>query len=186
MLAQAFIRLLEMAPTLRSRLRLVIVGEGPLRQRVVDVLRRGNARDLVWLPGARNDVQEIMRALDVFVLPSLAEGISNTILEAMSSGLPVVATRIGGNAELVDEGRSGVLVSVTDVDEMARAMLNYATSPRVAREHGMCGRARAERLFSLDAMVAKYAALYESLLRGDRRMHGRIGSSTAEASSGGC
>ena len=185
LLAQAFIRLLEMAPTLRSRLRLVIVGEGPLRQRVIDVLRSGNAGDLVWLPGARGDVQEIMRALDVFVLPSLAEGISNTILEAMSSGLPVVATRVGGNAELVDEGRSGVLVSATDVDEMARAMLNYATSPRVAREHGMCGRARAERLFSLDAMVAKYAALYESLLRGDRRMHGRIGSSTAQASSGG-
>ena len=87
--------------SLRERLRLVMVGDGPLRAEAQAVLDAAGVGDLAWLPGERADVPDVMRGLDCFVLPSLAEGISNTILEAMASGLPVLATAVGGNAELV-------------------------------------------------------------------------------------
>lgn len=166
LLARAFVRMLDVAPVLRERLRLVIAGDGPLRAEVHAVLAAANAQDLAWLPGARDDVATILRGLDVFVLPSLAEGISNTILEAMASGLPVVATDVGGNSELVERGETGVLVPADDAGALAEALLAYALGPERARAAGRAGRARAERLFSLDAMVAQYSSLYDRLLRG--------------------
>ena len=132
------------------------------------MLAGANASGLAWLPGARDDVAQALRSFDAFVLPSLAEGISNTILEAMASGLPVIATRVGGNAELVDDGTTGTLVPSADAEALAQAMLRYARDPELARAQGRAGRARAERLFSLDAMVAQYTALYDRLLD-DRR-----------------
>ena len=84
-----------------DRLRLVIVGDGPLRGELAGAVRRLALDDAVWMPGSRADVPSLMRAMDVFVLPSRNEGISNTVLEAMASGLPVIATRVGGNPELV-------------------------------------------------------------------------------------
>jgi glycosyltransferase involved in cell wall biosynthesis len=95
------------------------------------------------------------------VLPSLAEGISNTILEAMASGLPVLATSVGGNPELVAPGRTGELVPVDDVEAMAQALLQLAADPARARTMGRAGRAEVERRFSLEAMVAAYQALYD-------------------------
>ena len=165
LLAQAFVRALQIAPNLRARLRLVIVGEGPLREQVLRVLRDADAGDLAWLPGTRDDVHSILSSLDAFVLPSLAEGISNTILEAMATGLPVVATRVGGNGELVDDGVTGIMVQSGDVEAMARALVRYATVPGLGRQHGNTGRARAERHFSVEAMIAKYAELYELLIQ---------------------
>ena len=88
-LARAFVLLLQMNPQIAHHLRLVMVGDGPLRGQVADILEQGGARSLAWLAGERDDIPQIMRGLDLFVLPSLAEGVSNTILEAMASGLPV-------------------------------------------------------------------------------------------------
>ncbi|MGE5102484.1 MAG: TIGR03088 family PEP-CTERM/XrtA system glycosyltransferase [Deltaproteobacteria bacterium] len=185
LLARAFVRLIEMAPDLRGSARLVIVGEGPLRSDIERILEAGNATRLAWLAGSRDDVQDIMRSLDVFVLPSLAEGISNTILEAMASGLPVVAARVGGNAELVDDGATGTLVPVADVEALARAMLAYATDPGLVRRQGTAGRARAESCFSLDAMVGQYTALYERLVAPYREVARRcVDSGTSRAVSG--
>jgi sugar transferase (PEP-CTERM/EpsH1 system associated) len=163
-LARAFARALEAQPRLRARLRLVVVGDGRLRADVIDVLRRADALDLAWLPGSRDDIPQILRALDVFVLPSLAEGISNTILEAMASGLPVIATSVGGNVELVEHGSTGLLVPARDDEALSQALLTYANDPTVARAAGRAGRERAERLFSLEAMVDRYAALYDALI----------------------
>jgi sugar transferase (PEP-CTERM/EpsH1 system associated) len=163
-LAQAFVHALELEPSMRGRLRLVIVGEGPLSNDIIEVLRAANVLDLAWLPGARNDVAEILGSLDVFVLPSLAEGISNTILEAMASGLPVIATDVGGNGELVEDGSTGMLVPGDDVPALARAMLVYATDRELARSNGRSGRISVERLYGLDGMVARYCALYEWLI----------------------
>jgi sugar transferase (PEP-CTERM/EpsH1 system associated) len=163
-LARAFIQVLQTDPALRSRLRLVMVGEGPLRAEAQALLASAGMADLAWLPGERADVPDVMRALDCFVLPSLAEGISNTILEAMASGLPVLATEVGGNAELVLTGETGTVVPAGDVEAMALALRDLVVDGRRSVALGQAGRARVERLFSLPAMVAAYQGLYDRLL----------------------
>src|SRR3569623_1089646 len=115
--------------------------------------------------GARDDVAELMRTLDIFVLPSLAEGISNTILEAMSCALPVVATLVGGTSELVIDGTTGALVPAAAPHDMAMALARYVDDVALRRRHGAAGRARVEREFSMDAMVARYVEVYEDLLQ---------------------
>jgi glycosyltransferase involved in cell wall biosynthesis len=110
-----------------------------------------------------------MRGMDCFVLPSLAEGISNTILEAMASGLPVVATRVGGNAELMEPDMTGRLIPAADPAALAREVLGYFAEPALARRHGRAGRNLVERRFSLDRMVEQYHSLYLRALAGERR-----------------
>jgi sugar transferase (PEP-CTERM/EpsH1 system associated) len=168
LLARAFIRALEIAPELRPRLRLAMVGDGPLRAEAQALLAAAGVAELAWLPGERHDIPELLRSLDCFVLPSLAEGISNTILEAMSSGLPVIATRVGGNPELVSEGRTGALVPASDPEAMAQAIIAYAQAHEQARSAGQEGRAEVERRFSLDAMVGAYGSIYDRCLGVDR------------------
>ena len=163
-LAKAFCRALELDPSARARLRLVLVGDGPLRPSVLDALTAGGAAQLAWLPGDRNDVREILRGLDCFVLPSRGEGISNTILEAMACGLPVIATRVGGNSELVDDGVTGVLVPAGEIDAMAQAILGYFRDRAMANQHGAAGRVRALSGFSLRTMIKSYHRLYQQLL----------------------
>ena len=161
LLAQAFVRALQLQPGLRSRARLVMVGDGPLRAPCQALLNEAGVGALAWLPGERSDVADIMRGLHCFALPSLAEGISNTILEAMASGLPVIATQVGGNAELVAAERTGAVVPAADVDAMAQALLRMAEAPERAAAMGAAGRLEVERRFSLQAMVAAYQGLYE-------------------------
>jgi glycosyltransferase involved in cell wall biosynthesis len=128
----------------RTRLRLVIVGNGSERSACAELVRGAGADDLVWLPGERNDIPSLMRAFDVFVLPSLGEGISNTILEAMASGLPIVATRVGGNVELVEEGATGALVRPSDPEAVADALESYFVNPELRCLMGRNARMAAE------------------------------------------
>ncbi len=172
-LAEAFIRTVQRSPS-GARLRLVIAGDGPLRADVDSVLRAAGIRDQAWLAGERADVPEFLRGLDCFVLPSLAEGISNTILEAMATGIPVIATRVGGNAELIEDGVTGHLVPAADSASMAQAILNYFGDPMMARRHGGAARMAAVRNFSLDRMIGAYQSLYDGLLaRNPARTGGR-------------
>lgn len=168
LLARAFIRALALQPAMRERLRLVMVGEGPLRAQAQVLLDEAGLSGMAWLPGERDDVADVMRGLDCFVLPSLAEGISNTILEAMATGLPVLATAVGGNPELVTAGRTGELVPAGDVEAMAQALLRLANEPDRARAMGRAGREEVERRFSLQAMVAAYQGLYDRQLAAQR------------------
>jgi sugar transferase (PEP-CTERM/EpsH1 system associated) len=161
LLARAFVRLLDLRPEARNTARLVMVGGGPLREEAQAILQAAGASDLAWMPGERSDVPQVMRGLHAFVLPSLAEGISNTILEAMSCGLPVVATNVGGNAELVQVDRTGELVPSQDVEALAGALLRLICDPRRRSAMGQQARAQVLRHFSLDAMVEAYARLYE-------------------------
>ena len=147
-----------------ARLRLIIAGDGPQRAEVEAEIAATGIGDITWLAGARSDVPEIMRALDIFALPSQAEGISNTILEAMASGLPVAATDVGGNAELVVAGETGALVPAQDPQAMAQALLRYTADAALRQSHGAAGRQRVERSFSIDNMVERYTRLYQSLL----------------------
>jgi sugar transferase (PEP-CTERM/EpsH1 system associated) len=165
-LATAFVRAIRRDRTARAGLRLVMVGDGPLRTETERILEQGGVRDLAWLPGERADIPDVLRGLDLFILPSLAEGISNTILEAMATALPVVATWVGGNGELIEDGLTGELVPSADPDAMAGAILGYFRDPRLARRHGKAGRNRVERQFSLVRMVAEYDRLYRRLLEG--------------------
>jgi sugar transferase (PEP-CTERM/EpsH1 system associated) len=174
-LARAFVRAVQSDLTAARRMRLVMVGDGPLRVEVVRVLDAAGLRQLAWLPGERADVADIMCGLDCFVLPSLAEGISNTILEAMATGLPVVATRVGGNPELVEDGVTGRLVPAADGDAMASAMLGYFNDPAMARRHALAARQSVLERFSLDHMVRGYLSLYDGLLSRRRASPARIG-----------
>ena len=144
LLARAFIRALEIQPVLRDRLRLVMVGDGPLRADAQGLLDAAGVGSVAWLPGARTDVPDVMRGLDVFVLPSQAEGISNTILEAMATGLPVLATDVGGNADLVVNGQTGGIVPAGDVEALAAALVRRAADPARAAAMGRSGRARVQ------------------------------------------
>ena len=152
------------APDVAARMRLLLVGDGPDRAALETQVAATGIAERVWMTGSRDDVPALMADLDLFVLPSLAEGISNTILEAMACGLPVIATRVGGNAELVDAGRVGTLVPSDDVAAMAEALVAYTgDASRLAREGAAARRHVVER-FSIDAMVEHYTALYDGLL----------------------
>ena len=164
-LARAFVLLLQMLPQAAQSLRLVMVGDGPLREQVAGILQQAGAGAQVWLAGGRDDVPQIMRGFDLFVLPSLAEGISNTILEAMASGLPVVATAVGGNPELVENGRTGTLVPPADPHAMAAAMRAYIEDRAMGSRHGAAARAVVESKFSMMAMVNGYLDVYDRMLQ---------------------
>lgn len=163
-LVEAFIEVLDARPELAAVARLVIVGEGPSRASCQARLDAAGLAHLAWLPGERHDVAELMRAFDVFVLSSKNEGISNTILEAQASGLPVVATAVGGNLELVDDGVNGVLVAPGSPRALAQAMCAYLDAPDRIATDGRAARQRAEARYSLAAMAQAYAAVYDRTL----------------------
>lgn len=163
-LVRAFARLLRMAPSDGPPTRLVMVGDGPMYESIAAAVAEEGIAEYVWLAGERNDVPEIMRALDIFVLPSLAEGISNTILEAMASGLPVVATSVGGNPELVEPECTGALVPSGDVQAMADALRRYCREPTERKKQGRQARRVAEHRYSMATMVSGYLSVYDRML----------------------
>jgi sugar transferase (PEP-CTERM/EpsH1 system associated) len=163
-LAEAFIALRERLPQAFPNLRLVIVGEGMLRDFVALSLSEAGVAEQAWLPGNREDVPDLVRAMDIFVVPSLAEGICNTILEAMASGLPVVATDVGGNPDLVQPGVTGTLVPASDPAVLANVLAAYVTDPDRRRREGQAARTRAETQFSMKAMVQGYMTAYARAL----------------------
>ena len=163
-LARAFVRALSLAPELRQTLRLVLIGDGPLRSECAAVLESAGLADAAWLPGERSDIPSVLRGLHCFVLPSLAEGISNTILEAMASAVPVIATDVGGNADLVVHGQTGEIVPAGDPEQLAASILRLARTPDIARQMGQRGRKVAIAKFSMKAMVSTYQARYDALL----------------------
>jgi sugar transferase (PEP-CTERM/EpsH1 system associated) len=157
--------LLVANPNLRDCARLVMVGDGPLRAAVTAAIAADGLENNVWLAGARDDVAALLRDFDIFVLPSLNEGISNTILEAMSSGLPVIAARVGGNAELIEHEVTGMLVAENSPAQFATAVLGYSTDARRVARHGAAARAAVERRFSMRSMVDAYLHVYDSVLQ---------------------
>ncbi|MBT5457014.1 MAG: glycosyltransferase, partial [Rhodospirillaceae bacterium] len=110
------------------------------------------------------DIPGLLRAMDLFVLPSRNEGISNTILEAMACGLPVIATAVGGNVELVTEGETGALIPPGDPQALAQTLKQYLDEPRLITHQGKAARTRAENLFDLDVMVKNYLSVYDDIL----------------------
>ena len=159
-LARAFAMVLKAQPAAM----LVIAGDGPCRADLLRLVAELGIADRVRLLGARSDVPAVLAAMDVFVLPSIAEGISNTILEAMASGLPVVATRVGGSPELIEDGVGGTLVPPQDPSALAGALTVYLDEPGLRTLHGKCARRRATERFGLERMCDAYAGAYRDLL----------------------
>jgi glycosyltransferase involved in cell wall biosynthesis len=122
----------------------------------------GIADNIMWL-GERADVEELLAASDIFVLPSHQEGFSNALLEAMAARLPVIATAVGGNRDAVVEHETGFLVPPRDAEALAAAILRLAQDRDLRARLGEAGRRRAEELFSLAACVDRYEALYRAL-----------------------
>ena len=167
-LVEAFLRLIASPHPAHQRMRLLIVGDGPRRADCLELLTRAGASHRAWLPGERSDVAQLLRAMDVFVQPSLSDSATNTVLEAMATGLPVVATAVGGNPILVHSGFTGILVPPRAPELMAAAIADYCRIPEMGARHGMRARSRVIARHSLPEMARNYLAVYDALTRPDR------------------
>lgn len=145
---------------------LVVVGDGPERSYLHSM-----AGPRVVFLGNRIDVPELLRCFDVYVSSSKNEGISNTILEAMATGLPVVATSVGGTPELIENGVTGTLFPAGDEKSLASALLMYSTSEDLRIAHGIKGKNRAVSIFSIDAMVRGYETVWTRVSRSASKRH---------------
>lgn len=164
-LLTAFITLWRNNPQFQHKMRLIIVGEGGLRGRLTQMINDEQLDDVVWLAGLRKDIPQLMSAMSVFVLPSLAEGISNTLLEAMASGLPVIATRVGGNPDLImPQHQQSHLVPVNQPEKLAEAMLHYLDSPEQLAHDSELARQHCLNHFSIATMVESYHQLYQKII----------------------
>jgi len=162
-LTRAFIRLCRMSPQ-AAGLRLVIVGDGQARVTCQTLIDQAGLTAQALFPGDRSDTPDWLRTFDFFVLPSLGEGISNTILEAMATGLPVVASRVGGTPELVQEGLTGSLFAAGDENALLKLLDAYSRNPRQRLDEGAAARARIEQAFSWQKTAAAYQRVYEHVL----------------------
>ncbi|RLF01450.1 MAG: glycosyltransferase family 1 protein [Thermoprotei archaeon] len=141
---------------------LVVVGGGPLR-RELEELARGDPRIHLLGPKPRAEALKIVRGSDVFVLPSRHEGISTSLLEAMAMGVPVVATAVGGNLELVEDGRTGLLVRPEDPGELVRAIASLLNDRGLAARLAEEARREVARSYSWRVVYRRYLSVYESL-----------------------
>ncbi|HEX4405714.1 MAG TPA: glycosyltransferase [Polyangia bacterium] len=145
--------------------RLVLIGDGPERAKLESLAAASGVADRTTFLGHREDVAELMVGLDVFVLPSRSEGMSNTLLEAMAAAVPTIASDVGGNREIVEDGRSGLLFRSEDDAGLLDRLSRLVGDRERRAELGRAGRERVTRDFSMDAMIGKYEALYERVAR---------------------
>lgn len=143
--------------------RLLLVGDGPLRGELEELVRESRCGNIIRFMGSREDVPLLLRAADVFALPSRYEGCSNATLEAMASGLPVLACDVGGMREIVTHNRTGWLVRPGDGEGLVRTLLGALLDRCVRNRVGTAGRDAAVKYFGLDTWVGRHAALYRRL-----------------------
>ena len=145
------------------RIRVFLIGDGPLRATLEAHARALGIGEHVVITGVRDDVARLVAMLDVVALPSHSEGMSNALLEAMSLGRPVVATDVGGNSEVVEDGVSGRLVPAATPEALAETLLDLLAEPEAARRLGCEARRQVAERFPLERMVSRHEALYRSL-----------------------
>lgn len=162
--------LIEAVARLRAGLPDLLVlcaGEGPMRPVIEQQIRFHGLREVVQLLGHRRDVGALLAQAQVFCAPSHFEGQSSAVIEAMAARLPVVATKVGGNPELVQDGETGLLTPPRDPAALADALLAVLRDPALGRKLGEAGRRRVETEFSLPALSRRLAELYRTVLDGD-------------------
>ena len=149
--------------------RLFLVGDGPMRHLLSDYIERSGLSSFVTITGYRQDIPDILNLFDVFLLSSLSEGTSISLLEAMASGVPPVVTRVGGNVSIVDDRVDGLLVEPRAVREMSDAIVQLLLDDSKRRLFGERAMEKVRETFSLDRMVEIYTGIYFDLLRGKGR-----------------
>lgn len=142
---------------------LLVAGDGAERPAMEALARRLGVADSVRFLGFRPDVPDLLAASDIFVLPSLSEGLPLSVLEAMAAGLPVVASDVGGVPEVVEREQTGILISSRDAAALGAAIARMAGSPKLRSAMGSAGRQRAQAEFSFDAMRRRYGRIYAEL-----------------------
>jgi glycosyltransferase involved in cell wall biosynthesis len=150
----------------KPNVKFLVVGDGPLRGSLEMLSEKLGLTEHVFFLGKKADIARLLKASDVFVLPSVWEGFPNVVLEAMASGLPVIATKTSGTPEAVAEGETGLLVEPKDSDGLAEAILKSLSDLRKLRGMGVCGRKRAEECFSVEKMIRENEKLYVRLTEG--------------------
>lgn len=147
--------------------RLLVVGRDDGAEREIrEIVFAQSLEEKVSFLGMRLDVPDLLAASDIGLLSSHQEGFSNTILEGMAAALPMIVTNVGGNAEAVVDGETGLVVPPRDPRSLADAIVRLARDPSLRERYGAAGRKRVEELFLLDACVARYEALYRGLMQG--------------------
>jgi glycosyltransferase involved in cell wall biosynthesis len=164
LLLEAFAKVKAQRPTSQ----LVIIGQpgGPLFEELLRLRFGLGLEDSVHFLGFREDVPKLLQGMDLFVLSSSDEGFSLAIVQAMATGLPIVATRCGGPEEILDDGVHGRLVAVNDPGSLACGILEVLSFPDRGRRYGKAARERAISDFSIEAMVRRYEAVYRRSLVG--------------------
>ncbi len=160
------VRMLERVVPACPGARLVLVGEGPERAKIEELVQARNLAPYVRWLGLRNDVARLMRVADLFLLTSISEGIPLTVIEAMAAGLPVVSTHVGGVAEIVEDGQTGLLAPSGDDAALAERIVRLSADEARRRQMGERGRERARAIFSESQMHGGYVQLYQEMLRG--------------------
>ena len=163
LLLHAIKRLCDEQPGRVAGLQVQIVGDGPSKDSLARLISELALQGICTLQGNRHDIPTAMQELDLYIQPSKAEGISNTILEAMASGLAIIATDVGGARELIEHSHQGVIVPNDDIAAMAKAIACYLDDEALAKRHGHAARQRTEQRFSLDTMATAYDHLYQQL-----------------------
>lgn len=158
-LARSFTQLARRHPEVLENMRLVIIGDGPLMAEIKQILDAAELAAYAWLPGARSDIPDILRALDCFVLPSQAEGTSCTLQEAMACGIPSIATAVGGTPDLLDHG-AGLLIPPDDEEQFAEAIFKLWCDKELSANMRARARQQALQNFALDSMTDRYGRLF--------------------------
>ena len=143
---------------------LFIVGDGSVRQSLEVLVSELNIKSNVKFLGFRDDIPQVLHMFDVFVLSSLTEGVSLTLLEAMAASKPIVATNVGGNSEVVIDMETGLLVPSKDPQSMADAILKILSDKEMSERMGKAGRKRVEEVFNLERMVDAYIEVYDNVI----------------------
>lgn len=148
-----------------SNLKVIFVGEGELGHRLNDIAYKLNIQDKIIFTGFRADIPEVTSTFDIACLPSLWEGMGRSVLEAMASGKPVVASRVGGIVDLVQDGLTGILVDPGDHQALAKAIIRLLKDKGLRQKMGEEARKRVDERFSTEKMVVEIEKIYNELLK---------------------
>ena len=162
---EAFALVVKVVPEAR----LFLVGDGPMRDELQELIASHSLDEKVVITGTRDDIPEILNLFDLFVLTSVSEGTSISLLEAMASGLPSVVTNVGGNPSIIDHGINGLLVEPKEIKNIADAIVSLLRDSSRREQFGQRAMAKVRANYSLEKMIADYEEIYFRLLRKKRK-----------------